>query len=248
MLRTPPILAVIGLLAVIGTLGFNWQVVAPLLARICPAPSRRRVRTAALRNGRRIAGRLRRAHVRRSPERTAAGHRRRRPGVLPDRARNLDLLPARRRADDPRRYRRRRVHRQHQHPPAAAQPTAATSTDHELLRAVDGRLHPGRWLLLGQAVARLGVGSAVWLLCATCVLSVSVVAVIRHLAMAARPTEEPASPIEPLAIAETSIAERRQARRWRDDEPELDAGSGLPTAKGGKLPMPAARIGASVRT
>lgn len=84
--------------------------------------------------------------------------------------------------------------------------------------------------LLGQAAARLGVGSAVWLLCATCVLSVSVVAVIRHLAMAARPTEEPASPIEPLAIAETSIAERGQARRWRDDEPELDAGSGLPTA------------------
>ncbi|MGB0093901.1 MAG: MFS transporter, partial [Solirubrobacteraceae bacterium] len=34
VLRTPPILAVIGLLAVIGTLGFNWQVVAPLLARI----------------------------------------------------------------------------------------------------------------------------------------------------------------------------------------------------------------------
>ena len=84
--------------------------------------------------------------------------------------------------------------------------------------------------LLGQAAAHLGVGTAVWLFGATCVLSVSGVAIVRRSAMTPRPMEEPASPVEPPGTPETSATEPRATTPWRDGEPGLIPGSGLPTA------------------
>lgn len=230
VLHTPPVLAVVGLLAVIGTLGFNWQVVAPLLARIvlhrravgfglllsamaagsllgaaaltvARAPSERRLATA----GAALGGCLIALGISSSYPLSVA----------------LMALAG----------------------IAGATFTVSTNTRLQLLSPprLRGRIMsvyvllmggstPIGGFLLGQTASRLGVGTAVWLFGAASVLSVSVVAVIRRSAITARTAKEPASPVEPVARAETSIKEPARAPRDHDDAPELVVGSGSPTA------------------
>ncbi|MGC9221291.1 MAG: MFS transporter [Solirubrobacteraceae bacterium] len=197
--RTPPVLAVIGLLAVIGTLGFNWQVVAPLLARIvlhhgaigfglllsamaagslvgaatltfARTPSERRLVVAGVSLGLcLIALGISTSYPVSVALMALAGLA---GGMFSVSANSrLQLL-------SPPRLRGRIM------------------SFYVLLM---GGSTPIGGFLLGQAAAQLGVGTAVWLFGAVCVLLVFVVAVIRRAAMAPQPIEPSNSPIEPRA-------------------------------------------------